>query len=172
MFSVDVPLGADGQPLVPTELWVTCPPAAQAVIVALAQRVLALEAEVRDLRAGLGQHSTNASRPPSSDSPFVPRRRVTPPAPRSGRRAGGQPGHTGHFRALLPPERVDVVVDHWPSTCVGGATPRAPRAPRVAAAGPAQGNGAAAPLADYVAHQVTELPPVRAVVTEHRLHRV
>jgi len=30
-----------------------------------------------------------------------------------------------------------------------------------------------APLgADFVAHQVTELPPVRAVVTEHRLHRV
>jgi transposase len=26
--------------------------------------------------------------------------------------------------------------------------------------------------ADYVAHQVTELPPVRAAVTEHRLHRV
>jgi transposase len=29
-----------------------------------------------------------------------------------------------------------------------------------------------APSVGFVAHQVTELPPVRAVVTEHRLHRV
>ena len=90
MVSVDVPQGPDGQPLVPTELWATFPPAAQAIIVALAQRVGALEAEVRELKARVGQNSTNSSRPPSSDPPQVQRR----PGPRpSGRRAGGQPGH-------------------------------------------------------------------------------
>src|SRR5438094_2034466 len=116
MFSVDVPRGADGQVLVPEAVWVTWPPDAQAVIVALAQQVVALAAEVRDLQARLGQNSTNSSQPPSSDLPAAARRRVTPAAP-SGRRAGGQPRHTGHFRALVPPERVDVVVDHWPARC-------------------------------------------------------
>src|SRR5438128_12377596 len=105
MFSVDVPRGADGQVLMPEAVWGTWPPEAQAVIVALAQRVVALEAEVRDLQARLGQNSTNSSRPPSSDLPGTPRKRP-PPAPPSGRRAGGQPGHPGHFRALVPPERV------------------------------------------------------------------
>jgi transposase len=143
----------------PAAQWAGLAPDVQAVIVALVQQVVALAAEVRALTARLGQNSTNSSRPPSSDAPFVPRRRVTPPALPSGRHAGGQPGHPGHFRALVPPERVDVVVDHWPETCVGCTTPLvAPGAP-----------GA---TEDYVAHQVTELPPVRAVVTEHRLHRV
>lgn len=32
--------------------------------------------------------------------------------PPSGRRAGGRPGHVGHFRALVPLERVDAVVHH------------------------------------------------------------
>jgi transposase len=53
---------------------------------------------------------------------------------------------------------VDVVVDHWPGTCVGCALPLAVATPTA--------------LATYVAHQVIELPPLRAVVTEHRLHRV
>ena len=166
MFSVDAPAGADGQPLVAPDVWATFPPAAQAVIVALAQRIVALEGEVRDLTARLGQNSSNSSRPPSSDLPGTPRKRPPPAAP-SGRRAGGQPGHTGHFRALVPPERVDVVVDHWPACCVGCATPLIPLA--AALSGAEVGD---APGADYVAHQVTELPPVRAVVTEHRLHRV
>jgi transposase len=167
MFSVDgldVPPGTDGQPLVPAELWATFRPAAQAIIVALAQRVIALEAEVRDVKARLGQNSTNSSRPPSSDPPHVKRRPGSPP---SGRRAGGQPGHAGHFRALMPPERVDVVVAHWPARCVGCAAPLTSRA---SAAAPA--TAARTTAADYVPHQVTELPPLRAVVTEHRLHRL
>ncbi len=59
MFSVDAPRGADGQPLVAPDVWATFPPAAQAVIVALAQQVVALTAEVRELKARLGQNSSN-----------------------------------------------------------------------------------------------------------------
>lgn len=161
MFRVDAPTGADGQPLVPQELWATFPPAAQAVIVALAQRVAALEGQVRALQARLGQDSTNSSRPPSSDPPWAGggRGKRRPPAAPGARRVGGQPGHAGHFRAPVPPERVDTVVDHWPVRCPACAAPLA----RGSAAGAA---------ADYVPHQVTELPAVRAMVTEHRLHRV
>src|SRR5438093_4350007 len=152
MCTVDAPAGTDGLPLVPDEVWATFPPAARAVIVALAQQVVTLTAEVRDLKARLGQNSSNSSRPPSSDPPQAPRPRAAP----SGRARGGQPGHVAHQRALVPPERVDQVVDHRPATCAHCAAPLA----------------AAALGDDFVAHQVTELPPVRALVTEHRLHRV
>lgn len=60
---------------------------------------------------------------------------------------------------MVPPERVDVVVDHWPESCVGCTAPLVAQETH-------------ALHEDYVAHQVTELPPLRAVVTEHRLHRV
>jgi transposase len=159
MVNVDAPVGPDGQPLLPAEEWERCSAAVQAVLVALAQQVVTLTAEVRALQARARQDSTTSSRPPSSDSPYGPRRRVTPPAPPSGRRAGGQPGHAGHFRAVVPPERVDAVVEYWPACCVGCSAPLGPP-------------GGGASRGDYVVHQVTELPPVRAVVTEHRRHRV
>ena len=142
--------------MLPAKVWAATPGAAQGLIAALVAGladVAALRDEVRDLRAQVGQHSGNSSRPPSSDPPQAARR---PSAPPSGRGRGGQPGHVAHQRAVVPPERVDHLVDHRPQTCgqCGAAV------------------AGAAPSAGFVAHQVTELPPVRAVVTEHRLHRV
>src|SRR6476469_9252992 len=111
-----------------------------------------LRARVQALEARLGQNSTNSSRPPSSDPPSVPPAR---PAPPSGRRRRGQPGHPEHQRALLPPDAVDAIVAHWPTYCRGCQMPLAPAA-----------------VGEPVRHQVTELPPVRAIVTEHQLHHV
>src|SRR5215218_9208220 len=59
----------------------------------------ALQERVRELEARLGQYSSNSSRPPSSDPPQAPPKRR---AVHSGRKRGGQPGHRGAFRALLP----------------------------------------------------------------------
>src|SRR5436305_481584 len=87
-----------GLPL-PPEIWAATPCAAQALIVAL-------QARIRELEAQLGQTSANSSRPPSSDPPQVPPR---PKAPPSGRKRGGQPGHRGTFRGLLPVAQVAVV---------------------------------------------------------------
>lgn len=161
MFSMDVPRGPDGQLVLPPEIWAAPPVAAQALIVSLspvAGQVTRLEARMRELEARLGQNSSNSSRPPSSDPPSAPRR---PPPPRgsSGRSRGGQPGHEAHHRVLVPPERVDQVVDHWPAACGECAAPLPPGWGTVGTVG-----------VDYVPHQVTELPPVRAHVTEHRLH--
>ena len=156
MFSVDVPGGPDGEAVLPAEVWAATPVAAQALIVALVAglaEVATLREEVRELRARLGQHSGNSSRPPSSDPPQTPRR---PPAAPSGRGRGGQPGHVAHQRTVVPPERVDHVVEHRPRTCGHCAA----------------GLPAGVPSDGFVAHQVTEVPSVRAVVTEHRLHRV
>jgi transposase len=118
----------------------------------LRQAYAALQARVQELEARLGQNSTNSSRPPSADPPATPPRHSAPP---TGRRRGGQPGHPPHQRALLPPEQVDQVVAHWPTRCRGCQAPL-----------PAEAGG------EPLRHQVTELPPVRAVVTEHQLHRV
>src|SRR3712207_3239908 len=63
-----------------------------------------LQQRIRELEARLGQDSANSSRPPSSDPPQAPRKRSVLP---SGRKRGGQPGHRGAFRALLPVEQVD-----------------------------------------------------------------
>ncbi len=156
MFSVDVPRGPDGGALLPERLWQPLDHAVQVVLVALVGQVEALSAEVCALRAQVtqgGLHSGNSSRPPSSDPPQASRR---PQAPPSGRARGGQPGHVAHQREVVPPERVDHFVDHRPQTCA-----------HCVAALPED-----TASDGFVAHQVTELPPVRAVVTEHRLHRV
>ncbi len=123
-----------------------------AELVALRTENAELRARVQELEARLGQNSTNSSRPPSSDPPAMSPR---PPAPPSRRRRGGQPGHPPHQRALVPSEQVDETVVHWPTHC------RSCQAPLVQTA-----------VGEPVRHQVTELPPVRAVVTEHQLQRV
>jgi transposase len=91
----------------PPEIWAATPAAAQTVIIAQRERI-------RELEARLGQGSANSSRPPSSDPPQAP---VRPKAPPSGRKRGGQPGHRGVFRRLLPVERVDEIVAVVPERC-------------------------------------------------------
>ena len=76
----------------------------------------------------------------------------------SGRGRGGQPGHEGRHRRLLPPEQVDEVVEHWPARCRSCAHVFEVLE-RVDAAEPSR-------------HQVAELPPIAVRVTEHRLHGV
>jgi transposase len=136
----------------PPEIWERIPPEAQAYIRALESRVAALEATVQQLREQVQQTSRTSSRPPSSDPPQAlgqrPRREPT------GRRPGGQPGHEGQARALVPVEEVDVVVPVKPERChhcqhlLPGEDPQPQR------------------------HQVTEIPPVTPVVTEYQLHRL
>jgi transposase len=62
------------------------------------------------------QNSTTTSKPPSSDG-LAGRQRERGRRLLSRRRPGGQPGHPGHSRALVPLERVDEVVDHFPRQC-------------------------------------------------------
>jgi transposase len=110
-----------------------------------------LELEVAGLRERLGQNSQNSSKPPSSDPPSVSRQNNRQP---SGRKRGGQPGHQGRARKLLPVEEVDTVIELRPTACqqcgrlLLGDDP------------------------DPVRHQVSEIPPVKAEVTEYRQHRL
>src|SRR5512136_309170 len=88
------------------EDWNRTPPAVQAVVVVLWQQVqalqaqvAALQAEVAQLREQVGRNSQNSSQPPSSDAPNAPPRPQRAP---SGRKPGGQKGHPGHGRKLVP----------------------------------------------------------------------
>jgi transposase len=132
-----------------------CPRCAEleALLRAALGRVAELEHRVRELEARLNQNSSNSSRPPSSDPPHAP---AAPKKPPTGRKPGGQPGHKGHHRTRLPLGRVDEVVDHVPGTCgrCCAALPfeRQPHDPEPSW------------------HQVAEVPPVAAEVTEHRGH--
>src|SRR6266511_2594788 len=114
-----------------------------------------LEARVAELERRLNRSSRNSSLPPSQDPPSAPPR---PKKPVSRRRPGGQPGHEGKSRPLLPLEQVDEVIDHWPERCQACAH-RFGADERIEAASPQR-------------HQVSELPPIAVRVTEHRLHAV
>ena len=133
----------------------SCPGCAQrdALIEALRRRVEELERLVNDLQARLGANASNSSLPPSANPPQAPPAVVKRP---TGRKSGGQPGHRGHHRLRLPPERVQHVIPLVPSHCEAC---RAPLPVRPSAADP-----------EPVWHQLAELPPVSAVVTEFQGH--
>jgi transposase len=115
-----------------------------ALVVKLLARIVALEAQV----AALSRNSTNSSKPPSLDPPGVTRQQHKP----SGKKRGGQPGHSRHQRQLLPPDQVDAVVRHVPDRC--GRCGRSDCL--VACATPP------------VRSQTVEIPRIKPSVTEHQ----
>jgi transposase len=122
--------------------------ACDAVIVELLAKVEVLTARVAELEARLSQNSSNTSKPPSSGVPGTPRPSKKP----TGRRPGGQPGHRKHERTLLPPEAVQHFVERVPKQCK-----KCRRRLTGKDAVPER-------------HQVVEIPPVAAIVTEYHCH--
>jgi transposase len=139
--------------VVPAHGCATCALLAEQVKL-LREQVALLQEQVRTLQGRLDQDSSNSHKPPSSDPPWAARR----PAPKrpTGKRPGGQIGHEGRHRTRLPSARVDRLVDHVPGHC-GHCRAALPRRP-----------GPDDPPPSW--HQVAELPPIAAVVTEHRGH--
>jgi transposase len=114
-----------------------------------------LEARVAELERRLNRSSRNSSLPPSQDPPSAPPR---PRGKGSGRKRGGQQGHEGRHRRLLPPGQVDEIVEHWPERCRS-----------------CKQEFSACEFVDALEpwrHQVAELPAIAVRVTEHRLHAV
>lgn len=74
-------------------------------------------ARITELEARLNKNSSNSSKPPSTDPPWQKQQ-----AKKAGKnKKGGQPGHAGANRELLPPEEVDDVVACTPAeTCPCG----------------------------------------------------
>jgi transposase len=144
-----------GTPPIPEPLWNSASPEVQVAVLALVefydQRLAQLEARVHDLENRLKLNSTNSSKPPSSDPIGLKRK---PPAPSSGRKRGGQPGHRKANRTLAPPEKIRETTHCKPTACrrcghkLSGDDP------------------------EPLIHQVAELPKIEPIVDEYRLHRL
>jgi len=140
------------------ETWAKLPPEVQAYILVLEnalrqslERIAQLEQRVNELEARLNRHSGNSSQPPSQDPPQAPKNSRE----KSGRNPGGQPGYQGNHRELVPPEKVNKIVEHRAETC-----------PHCRSA---LAHAAARPAPPMERHQVWELPEIHPVITEHRL---
>lgn len=121
-----------------------------------AKRLAEQAKQIADLRRQLSlrqQNSTTTSKPPSSDG-LAGRQRARGRRQKSRRKPGGQPGHPGHARPLVPVERVNDLVQVFPSTCRH--CQHELRADgRVVRGDPRR-------------HQVTELPPIAPHITEYQ----
>ncbi len=125
----------------------------------LEQRVAGLEEQSR-------KDSRNSSSPPSQDPPKTraerraeARAKAKAWAKREGeRKPGGQSGHKGSARKLLPEDQVDEIVDHYPDACGGCG-----REFTVDERQPGERFGR---------RQVAELPPIAVLFYEHRTHHL
>lgn len=129
----------------------------QLEIEALRRTVDELTKQVAMLMEKLGENSRNSHLPPSSDGPGARSSTPTssPKKSKSKRKRGGQRGHRGHKRELLPADQVDHVVELFPDECESCWAPlpkvRDPKAKR---------------------YQTTEIPPIRPETTEYRRNAI
>jgi transposase len=120
------------------------------------------EKQIADLERQLAlrkQNSTNSSKPPSSDGlAGEPRERGR--RKKSRRKVGGQPGHRGAHRPLVPIAKVDEIRPILPEQCQHCGHTLSTHIEQIQTTGEAQ------------RHQVTELPPIQARTIEYQCHRV
>ncbi len=125
------------------------------VLLHLSARIDELERKVTLLT----RDSSNSSKPPSSDSPAskpaIRRRKKS-----RQRKPGGQPGHKGANRDLVPIEKVDSIREVLPKSCEICHTPLHP------------GEDGSRMLGNYLRCQVIEISDIRPGITEYRLHCV
>jgi transposase len=99
------------------------------------------------------QNSTTSSKPPSSDGLAGEQRPRGSRGKKSRRKPGGQPGHRGHWRGLAPVIRVNQVIEVFPPKCRHCDSRLSRRM---------------SPQGEPRRHQVTELPPIEAHITEYQ----
>ncbi len=115
------------------------------------ERIAALEHQLD----GRKKDSTNSSKPPSSDGPAA-NKRTHPQRPKSKRKPGGQPGHPGRCRSLVPVEQVKRVIPMLPDSCKGCHRRFTEKEKRAA-------------LENKVhRHQVTEMPEIEPEISEYQ----
>jgi transposase len=124
-------------------------------VAALMARVAALAKQVAELTEKLGQNSRNSHLPPSSDPPGAGNAGGGKPRSKSERKRGGQRGHRGSRRQLVPEAQVNDFVDLYPAECENCWAPL----PEV-------------PDPHAKRDQLVEVPPIQPHTTEWRRHAV
>src|SRR4051812_40335086 len=118
-----------------------------------------LEERVRRLEEEGRRDSRTSSGPPSQDLPKTRRQRRAEARAKAkellaregaGRKAGGQEGHRGAGRELVPEDRVDEIVGHYPQACRG--------------CGREFSGDECRPGGRFGRHQVCELPPISVLL--------
>jgi transposase len=122
------------------------------------KQVADAEKQIADLErqlAGRKKNSTNSSKPPSSDG-LAGEQRPRGRKHKSRRKPGAQPGHPGHHRRLVPTTEVSATEVLLPKQCrhCGESLP--------------QKHARATTVGEPRRHQVTEVPPVKAYITEYQ----
>jgi len=121
-------------------------------IAGLAKIIVALQEENARLKEQLNTNSNNSSQPPSHDIKGKRKQKAPTKKPGTGRRRGGQPGHKGVTRELLPSHEVDVIARcELPSHCNCG--------------------GEIVKRAEVYRVQVHELPEIKVQVTEYQCEK-
>ena len=116
-----------------------------------------LERELAESR----KNSTNSSKPPSSDGLAGPQRmRGRKPGAKCKRRAGGQPGHAGHYRKLVEAAKVSQTIEVFPKQCSGCGQEFAASLTSAEAIG------------EPHRHQVVDVPPIEAWITEYECFKI
>ena len=120
-------------------------------------------ADLEHQLAAYRKDSTNSSKPPSTDRGpgEQPKQRRYPKRKKSCRKPGGQKGHPGKHRQLVPWERVTKVVPVEVKACrhCGNALP-------------ASGDPGYRTEGEIQRHQVVEVPPIQPEVREYQCARV
>jgi transposase len=116
------------------------------------ETIAQLQARIAELERQLGLNSSNSGKPPSSDGLKKKPPRTTSLRTSSGKKPGGQPGHTGEtLRQVAEPT---VTLNYYPDQCDGCGLSLSPDT-----------------AIAYQARQVFDLPePQPLEVTEHRAH--
>ena len=121
----------------------------ESIIEKQASQIAELEERVRVLEARLNQNSQNSSKPPSSDVFCNEKPKVKSRRSRSGKKPGGQKGHSG--KTLEMTSNPDYVVIHSPQCCENCGH-----------------NLETTEVEGYERRQEVEIPPAQAIFTEHR----
>src|SRR6266705_6677290 len=105
------------------------------------------------------RNSTNSSKPPSSDG-LAGEQRPRGRKHKSQRKPGGQPGHPGHHRPLIPTAEVNVLKVLLPERCQHCGRKLPQKSDRVTTEGEPR------------RHQVTEIPEINPHTTEYQCPQV
>lgn len=127
----------------------------EALVRAQAALIQQLQQKVAELEARLNRNSGNSGNPPSGDSPGQRENRHARGGGKSGRARGGQPGHKGSSRAMVPESDVDEFLHQFPTHCENCAD----LLPETKWGQPRR-------------FQVTDIPPLQPHITEYQQHAV
>jgi len=115
--------------------------------------------QLKEKISQLEKNSKNSSKPPSSDNPRDKNSKQEGQNSKNGqkRKPGGQPGHKGNHRKLIPVEEVDNLIHYYPDQCEGCGR----KLPQ---------DEMANVIGEPFRWQQAEIEPIKPIITEHQCH--